>query len=272
MSQQMDWTGYDGSAAEIYERHMVPAIFGPWAEDLLALASPKPGDRVLDVACGTGVVARLAAPRVDPNGTVVGFDLNPGMLAVARALPPPQGASIEWREGNVSAIPFPDATFDLALCQQGLQFFPDRPAALREMRRVLVSRGRLTLSVWRPMQFSPGFSALATALGRHIAPEAAAIMQGPFALGSAEDLRTLITGAGFGEVVVRPAAKSLRFPSPEEFVRRYVAATPLAAVAAKASDDARAALITEVSAALKSSVDHQGLAFPIEAHLVLARA
>jgi hypothetical protein len=96
-------------------------------------------------------------------------------------------------------------------------------------------------------------------------------MQGPFALGSANDLRTLITGAGFRDVVLQPAAKTLRFPSPEEFVGRYVAATPLAAIVAKVSDDARAALITEVSAALKSSVDHQGLAFPIEAHLALAR-
>lgn len=272
MTQQMDWTAYGGSAAEIYERHMVPAIFGPWAEDLLALAMPKPGERVLDVACGTGVVARLVAQRVGPSGTVVGLDLNLGMLAVARALPPPQGAQIEWREANINAIPFPEATFDLAVCQQGLQFFPDRPAALREMHRVLVFRGRLALSVWRPMQYSPGFAALATALGRLIAPEAAAIMQGPFALGSVDDLRTLITGAGFGDVVVRPATKALRFPSPEEFVRRYVAATPLAGVVAKASDDARAALITEVGAALKSSVDHQGLAFPIEAHLALGYA
>ena len=271
MSQRMDWTAYGESAAEIYERHMVPAIFGPWAEDLLALATLKVGERVLDVACGTGVVARLAAQRVGPSGIVVGLDLNPGMLAVARTLPQ-QGAKIEWREGNVNAIPFPEATFDVTLCQQGLQFFPDRPAALREMRRVLVPRGRLALSVWRPMQHSPGFAALATALGRLIGPEAAAIMQGPFALGSADDLRALITDAGFGEVVVRPAAKALRFPSSEEFVRRYVAATPLAAVVAKANDDARAALITEVGAALKSSVDHQGLTFPIEAHLVLAHS
>jgi len=272
MSQQMDWTAYGGSAAELYERHMVPAIFGPWAEDLLALATPKPGERVLDVACGTGVVARLVAQRVGPSGTVVGFDLNPGMLTVARALPQPHGAQIEWREGNVSAIPFPDAAFDLVLCQQGLQFFPDRPAALREMRRVLVPGGRLALSVWRSMEHTPAFAALATALGRRIAPEAAAIMQGPFALGSAEDLRTLTIGAGFGDVIVQPAAKALRFPSSEEFVRLYVAATPLAGVVAKASDDTRAALVAEVSAALKSSVDHQGLAFPIEAHLALAHA
>jgi len=267
----MDWTAYGGSAAEIYERHMVPAIFGPWAEDLLALATPKPGERVLDVACGTGVVARLAAQRVGPSGIVVGLDLNPGMLAVARTLSQ-QGAKIEWREGNVNAIPFAEATFDVTLCQQGLQFFPDRPAALREMRRVLVPRGRLALTVWRPMQYSPGFATLATALGRLIAPEAAAIMQGPFALGSADDLHALIAAAGFSDVVVQPASKALRFPSPEEFVRRYVAATPLASVVAKASDDARAALITEVSAALKSYVDHQELAFPIEANLALGYA
>ena len=110
MSQQMDWTGYGGSAAEIYERHMVPAIFGPWAEDLVACAAPQPGERVLDVACGTGVVARLVAERVGPAGQVVGLDLTPGMLTVARALPPPQGSMIEWREGNASAIPLADAS------------------------------------------------------------------------------------------------------------------------------------------------------------------
>jgi len=241
MSQQMDWTACGGSAPEIYERHMVPAIFGPWAADLVALATPKPGERVLDVACGTGVVARLAAQGVGPKGTVVGLDLNPGMLAVARAAPPPVGAQIEWREGNVGAMPFPDATFDLALCQQGLQFFPDRPAALREIRRTLVPSGRVALSVWRPIQHSPGFAALATALEHFIAPEGAAIMQGPFALGSEDDLRTLIAGAEFGTVVLRPAIKALRFPSPKEFVRRYVAATPLAGLVAKATDDARAA-------------------------------
>ena len=159
MSQQMDWTAYGGSAAEVYQRHMVPAIFGPWAEDLLGLAAPQAGERVLDVACGTGVVTRLAAQRVGSSGAVVGLDLNPGMLTVARTLTPPEGAQIEWREGNVTAIPLSDGAIDLVLCQQGLQFFPDRPGALREMRRVLRPSGRMALSVWRPMQHSPGFAA-----------------------------------------------------------------------------------------------------------------
>jgi ubiquinone/menaquinone biosynthesis C-methylase UbiE len=156
MTTPMDWTTYGGSAPEVYERHLVPAIFGPWAEDLLAFALPKPAERVLDLACGTGVVARLAAQRVGPSGSIVGIDLNPGMLAVARSVTAPHGAQIEWRESNVNALPFHDATFDVALCQQGLQFFPDRSAALREVRRVLVPRGRIALSVWRSRQYSPG--------------------------------------------------------------------------------------------------------------------
>jgi ubiquinone/menaquinone biosynthesis C-methylase UbiE len=120
MSQPQQWTDYGATGPEIYERHLVPAIFGPWAQDLLAFASPKPGERVLDVACGTGVVARLASQHVGLGGSVVGLDLNPGMLAVARALPPASVTPLEWYEGNVSALPFPDAAFDLVLCQQGL--------------------------------------------------------------------------------------------------------------------------------------------------------
>jgi ubiquinone/menaquinone biosynthesis C-methylase UbiE len=152
MSQQMDWTGSGGSAAELFERYGVQAIFGPWAADLVALAAPQPGERVLDVACGTGAVARLAAQRVGPTGAVAGLDLNPEMLVVARSQPPPDGTRIAWHEGNASAMPLADAAFEVVLCQQGVQFFPDRAAALREMHRVLAPGGRLVLSVWRSLR------------------------------------------------------------------------------------------------------------------------
>jgi SAM-dependent methyltransferase len=203
---------------------------------------------------------------------VVGLDLNPGMLAVARALPPASVTPLEWYEGNVSALPFPDAAFDLVLCQQGLQFFPDRLAALREMHRVLAPDGRMAASVWRPIDYSPGFAILARALGDRIGPDAAAFMQGPFALGSAEELRRLITEAGFRDVFLRPAAKTLRFPSPEEFLQRYVAATPLAGVVAQATGDARNALLAAVTIALQPHMASEGLAFPIETHLARAHA
>jgi ubiquinone/menaquinone biosynthesis C-methylase UbiE len=132
MSLQEPWQLGD-NAEEVYERYLVPAIFGPWAADLVALAAPQPGEHVLDVACGTGVVVRLVAPHVGPRGHVVGLDLHAGRLAVARALPPAPGAVVEWREGDALALPFAEAVFDLVCCQQGLQFFPDRRTALREM-------------------------------------------------------------------------------------------------------------------------------------------
>ena len=128
----------DGKPDELYERYLVPAKFGPWAADLVALGAPKSGERVLDVACGTGVVTRLVVPHVGAKGKVVGLDLNAGRLEVARALSSISGITIEWREADVSALPFPDANFDLVTCQQGFQFFPDRLVALREMFRVLV--------------------------------------------------------------------------------------------------------------------------------------
>src|SRR4051794_4440488 len=126
-----------GRVAEAYERVQVPAIFTGWATDLVSIADLRAGERILDVACGTGIVARLAAPRVAPAGHVVGVDVNAAMLTVARAQPQPAGAVIEWHQGDAAALPFPDAAFDVVLCQQGLQHMADRGAAVREMRRVL---------------------------------------------------------------------------------------------------------------------------------------
>ena len=140
MSDQGQWQ-VAGNAADVYERALVPAIFAPWAPLVVALAEPKPGERVLDVACGTGVVARFASQRVGRTGGVVGLDLNPGMLAVAAASaagPAATGAPIVWREGSAVAMPLADGSFDVVCCQLGLQFFPDRSAALAEMHRVLV--------------------------------------------------------------------------------------------------------------------------------------
>jgi SAM-dependent methyltransferase len=272
MSQQEQWQ-LSGNAAELFERYMVPAIFGPWGADLVALAAPQPGERVLDVACGTGVVARLAAPHVGATGQVLGLDINAEVLAVARSLPPPPNASITWHEGSAVALPFSDATFDLILCQQGLQFFPDRPAALLEMHRGLVPGGRLALSVWRAMQHSPAYTVLVDALERHGFAEVATSRRAPFVLGSAEEIRALLVEAGFHHVTIRLAAKMARFASPELFVRLQTTASVTAptSVFARVTEEARRALIREVSAVLRSYVDDEGLAFPMEAHVAVAR-
>src|SRR5919109_3684019 len=144
------------SPAEVYERYLVPGILAPWTPDLVAAAGLRPGERVLDVACGTGLVARLVAQRLRSNGQVVGLDINPGMLAVARIASATAGRSIEWLKGSAISLPLSEESFDVVLCQQGLQFFPDRSAALREMNRVLADGGRLALSVWRSIEHNPG--------------------------------------------------------------------------------------------------------------------
>ena len=177
MSQQGQWQ-VAGSAPEVYERDLVPAVFGPWATILIGLAPPKVGDRVIDIACGTGIVARIAAAKVGPSGAVAGVDLNPGMLNVARSLKTTDDAApVQWQEASADKLPFPDGSFDVAYCQLGLQFFADRPAALREMRRVLFTRGRLAVMVWCGIQESPGFEHFARILERNVSPAAATIMR-----------------------------------------------------------------------------------------------
>lgn len=273
MSQQGQWQ-VAGNAAEVYEPELVPAVFAAWAPLVVDLAAPQPGERVVDVACGTGVVARLAAQRVGGTGQVVGLDLNPGMLAVAAGVAPlasPTCAPITWREASALALPLADATFDIVYCQLGLQFFADCPMALREMARVLVPGGRVALMVWRDLQYSPGFGVLAAALERHVSAEAAAIMRAPFALGEVDQLQALLVAAGFRDVGIHPVAGTVRFPSATHLVQSYVAGSPLAGHVANAMEEGRTALLREASEALQSSADESGLTFPIEAHLASAR-
>lgn len=270
MRHQERWQ-LDADPDELYERYLVPAKFGPWAADLVALGAPHPGERVLDEACGTGVATRLAGPHVGAKGKVVGLDLNARRLAVARSLSSVSGIIIEWREGDVSALPFPDTNFDLVICQQGLQFFPDRLVALREMSRVLVSGGRLALNVWRSIEHQPGAHAMAKALQRHVSAEAAAFRHTPFALGESEDIEAPMREAGFRDVEIRPTVKTVRFPSAEAFTMRYISGVaPLARMVSEVDDDARTALLNDVSAALQSYVDADGLAIPTASHLVTA--
>ena len=272
MSQQGQWQ-VAGSAPEIYERELVPAVFGPWAPILIELADPKLGDRVIDIACGTGIVARLAAAKVGPTGIVAGVDLNPGMLSVARSLRTSNdAASVRWQEASADRLPFPDGSFDIAYCQLGLQFFADRPAALREMRRVLSSKGGLALMVWCSIKESPGFEALAGILERNVSPAAATIMRAPFGLADADELRRLVAAADFRNIRVQRRGGTVEFPSIERFVLSYVAGSPLAGHVSQASDEARDQLTVDTKLALEKYVSGHGLSFPISAHLLTATA
>jgi ubiquinone/menaquinone biosynthesis C-methylase UbiE len=178
--------------AETYQAYFVPAMFTPWAKMLLDHATPQPGEHVLDVACGTGVVSRMIAPTAGANGRVVGLDVNPAMLAVARNQPAPDGAPIQWREESALAMSLPDASFDLVLCQQGLQFFPNHAAGVREMRRMLKPGGRAAVACWQSLDHNPAFKAMIQAEARYL-NEPIAPLSVPFSLGDADVLRALFT-------------------------------------------------------------------------------
>ncbi len=206
--------------AQGYEDYQVAHQFRHFARDLVTRAAVQPGERALDIACGTGVVARLAAPLVGPNGSVVGLDLSPSMLAVAHERADAEGVVIRWQEGDASALPFDEASFDLVLNQQGLQYIPDKSAALHEMCRVLVPGGRAFVATWAPLAENHVREIVDHVAREHIGFSSLA---GRFGLGDAEALRALMDGAGFAEVTVMPVELMLHLPSYTEFVRSTIA-------------------------------------------------
>jgi len=197
------------SPAEVYDEFFVPALFQQWGEVVVDAAGTSPGDRVLDVACGTGVLARAAAERVGADGAVTGLDANEEMLAVARR----KSARIEWKHGRAESLPFPDASFDRVVSQFGFMFFDDRSAALREMMRVLRPGGRLALAVCDALDHSPGYAVLAELLHRLFGHPVADAFRAPFVLGDARELLALCSAAGIDNAAVARIDGTVRFSS-----------------------------------------------------------
>jgi len=197
------------NAAEIYDEFFLPALFQEWAPRLVAAAGLRPGMRVLDVACGTGVLAIQAAEAVSPGGTTVGLDLNPGMLAVARHKAP----KIDWREARAEALPFDSAEFDAAISQFGLMFFQDRHAAIREMWRVLRPGGRLAIAVWESLESAPGYFAVTSLLARLFGDETSDLLRAPYSLGDESLLKSLLVDSGVLQPQLSHVAGQARFPS-----------------------------------------------------------
>jgi ubiquinone/menaquinone biosynthesis C-methylase UbiE len=263
-------SGYQvsGNAAELYERHAVRYMMGPWAPGLVEVAALRQGERILDLACGTGLVARLAAPRVGSTGQVTGLDFNAGMLAVAGSLSPPSGAAITWVEGSAVAMDLADASFDVILCQQGLQFFPDKLAALREMHRVLVPGGRVVLSVWKSA--GPYNVAVAEALEGHVGTETASKYRASRVVPDAAALSRMLVEARFSAAHIRPSVMTIRLPQIEEFVLSHLSASPVAGAIAALSEGKRSALAKQVKMALQPYADGNGVAVPDEINIAIA--
>jgi ubiquinone/menaquinone biosynthesis C-methylase UbiE len=268
MAEQQVGKAYAGNPPANYERFFVPAIGAPLAIDLVRLAALRSGERVLDVACGTGVVARLASQQVGATGMVAGLDVNAGMLAVAGSATP-AAMRIEWHEASAEAMPFSDAVFDVVLCQMGLQFIPDKAAALREMWRVLVRGGRLIFNV--PGPTPRAFTILGEALARHIGAEAEGFVNKVFSLHDTAEIQSLVSGAGFHDVSVQSDTKSLRLPGPEEFLWQYLYSTPLAGAVAQVDDEHRGLLERDVVPKWQEFVEDRTLVVQVRVVVATAR-
>ena len=252
------------SAAEVYEEFFVPALFQEWAPRMAEAARLAPGQKVLDVACGTGVLAREAATRVAPGGSVAGLDRNEGMLAVARLRAP----AIEWRVGRAEALPFDAGAFDAVVSQFGLMFFEDRAAALKEMWRVLRPGGRLAVAVWDALDHSPGYSDMTKLLQRLFGDRIANELRAPFALGDPEIFRSLFAQAGIANVAIRTPAGTARFPSLESWVHTDVKGWTLADLI---DDNQYHTLLRQAAESLKRYVRPDGtVAFSAPAHIATA--
>jgi len=260
------YTSFSDNAAENYEKFFVPAIGRPFGIDLVNDAGLVPGERVLDVACGTGIIARLAAERVAPTGSVSALDVNAAMLSTARSLPP--AIPIKWYETAAESAPLPDSSFDVVFCQLGLQFVADKPAAVAEMRRVLKPGGRLYISTPMPNDL---FDVLDREIARHVSKEASAFVHAVFSLNDAQEMGDLITGAGFESPKIGAHPKQLQLPAARDFMWQYIYCTPLMGLLPQSGNAQTEALERDVVAGWQPWVTGNGMRYEQSVLVATAR-
>ncbi len=248
--------------AEAYEAAFVPSLFAGVARRLVDFAGVAPGQNVLDVGCGTGIVARTAADR---GATATGLDPNEAMLTVARRLRP----DLTWRQGDAAALPFPDAAFDVTLCQSALMFVPDPTAAMREMARVTGAEGTVGVQIWASPDRQRGFRPLADAVARHAGPDSVDLVASYFRLGDLDEFIQRCADAGLTPTAVDTTEVTLHAPSVDAYVTTEVESTPLVE---RIDDETYTRLRADARTGLAPFCDSSGaLALPFEIHLIRVR-
>ncbi len=255
-------------AAWAYERLHVDALFRQWAAPVLDAAGVGAGSRVLDVACGTGVVAREALGRVGPTGSVTGLDIDAGMLAVAASIEP----GVSWREGDAGDLPFDDDEFDAAVSQFGLMFVRDRVGSIREMLRCVTPGARVVVAVWDALERSAAYPISVDLLHRRAGPAAADALRAPFVLGDPDDVRGLFDQAGASSVSIATHTGTARFPSVRSMVEADLRGW-LPVMGVLLDDDLIELILDEAEEALHPYVTEDGtMVFDAPAHIVTAHA
>ena len=229
-----------------------------------------PTERLLDLACGTGIVARLAHEVVADRGRLVGVDASPAMLAVARSVAP----TIEWRQGDAALLPADsDEAFDVVTCHQGLQFFPDKPAAVREMRRVLAARGRVAIATWQSVDAVPLVRDLQRVAEQHLGT----YVDYRHSFGDADALNRLLTEGGFSEVRIETVTRAVRLGSGAEVFGRLntMAIVGMSPAAKRMTDEERVRITNAITRdsvkALQSYMDGTDLVFALGTNVAIAR-
>ncbi|MBI5590760.1 MAG: class I SAM-dependent methyltransferase [Deltaproteobacteria bacterium] len=262
----------NGTASEAYERYIVPAWMGEWAQLLVDSARIDIGNKVLDVACGTGVVARKAARLIGADGKVAGLDADKAMLIAAKQFAEKEDIyPIEWYHSDAISMPFGKNEYDVVLCQQGLQFFPDRLAALQEMFRVMVPNGRIAISIWRSLDRCPFLAVLADVIGTYLGAHLTTGFHASCSLFDREEIRDMLSSTGFHDNYIRLESRVARYPSLEEFLSGYLSVFPfIVAKIVEMADEERVKMFSEINRSLQVYVDDYGLAAPMESHIIIA--
>ncbi len=269
---KFDFKNAGNSVSMVYEELLVPRLFVPWANLLLTEARATSGESVLDVACGPGTVARMASERVGPKGKVTATDISPPMLDIARAKPQAiNSAAIEYVESPAAPLKVGNASFDLTVCQQGLQFFPERVEALKEMARATKPGGRMAVAVWGSLEQCPILGEVCAGLDETLPSAIADMMKAPFSLNDPQELQALGEEAGLKNIEIKTCSLPLTFERGVDQAIRILDATPLAPQIAELSSEEQDAMVENLQNRLKRFLNGEECRSQSVANILISR-
>jgi len=260
-----------GDVPAKYDRHLGPLLFHDFADDLAGRLTLKPGMRVLETACGTGIVTRRLLDRMRGHGTLVATDLNEAMIDHARRQVSAEPGTIEWQPADATKLPFPDGSFDAVVCQFGLMFFPDKGAGIREAFRVLKPGGRYLFNVWDALDVNPVTRITHETVAAFFPADPPTFYTVPFSLHDPEPTRALLEAAGFGQIAWTHLAKTGTSPSAADATVGLIEGNPIAGAIMARRPEALGDIKRAVAEKVASELGDDPVRAPLRALVFSAR-